>query len=314
MDLTRKNSYSLIGYRCGGGGLFPGTEEGPKQFRELGLIERLVDLGLLVDDLGDAVPSKAKSFEQQLENASEGEKGAHSLLEVFSACSALAEKVETALERRTVPIIIGGDHSLSIGSVAGVSNFYGRAGQSVGLLWIDTHGDINSPESSPSGRIHGMPVTALLGKMPGVLSSLQKTNPAIRAENLAYVGLRELDPGEKVSIRDLGIKAFTMKEVDILGIARVMEEAIGIASSGTAGFIASFDLDVCDPQLVPGTGTPKRGGLTFREAHLSLEMIYDSAKMLSLELVELNPKLDKDNVTAELAISLIESALGRAIL
>lgn len=306
---------ALIGYASGLGGNRVGCKEGPRVLRERHLRERIEALHYSVSDLGNATPQVIGSeLEAAREQIGESERRVHNLEPVYFACKDLATRVQQALQSENVPLVIGGDHSLSMGSVAAVADFYGAQKKSVGLLWIDTHADINTPETSASKNIHGMPVAVLLGKVSGLLASIQANTPAIDPTKLAYVGLRDLDQGEKDLIRELGIRAFTMKDIDVMGVARVMEEAIAIATQGTAGFVASFDLDVCDPAIVPGIDTPKRGGLTFREAHLVMELIYESKKLLSLELVELNPELDIDFMTADLAVALIESALGKTIL
>jgi arginase len=226
----------------------------------------------------------------------------------------LYSKVLRSLEESCFPLVLGGDHSLSIASVAAVSNYYRRKGEKLGLIWIDTHPDLNTVKTSPSKRIFGTPVSYLLGQAQGLFSSFQEGGSAISFENLAYVGIRDVDKGEKELINKLKINSFSMKLIDIKGVATALEEAIAVASKGTSGFIVSFDLDVCDPSLVPGTGTPKRGGLTYRESHLIIELLYDCQKMRSIEIVELNTILDRDFKTAHLALSLIESAFGKSIL
>jgi arginase len=198
--------------------------------------------------------------------------------------------------------------------VAAVSNFYAAQKQRTGLIWIDSHPDLNTPDTSYSQNIYGMSVAVLLGRLPGLLASIQTRKPAIDLRNFCYIGLRDVDPPEREAIKSLNISAFTMKDIDLHGLPRIMERAIAIASEGTAGFVASFDLDVCDPPIVPGVGFPVRGGFTYREAELVWELLYDSKKLRSIELVELNPTLDRNQVTAELGISLLESAVGKAIL
>lgn len=307
--------YSVIGYAYGAAATTPGANEAPRTLRGLRLLERLRLMGLDVDDLGDAKgdidPAEAVAIQAQ---ASGRERQTNHLATTFAACRSLAEKTRISLQTSRIPLIVGGDHSLSIGSVAAVANHYHQQGRDIGLLWIDTHADINTPETSPSHNLFGMSVAFLLGMIPGVMSTLQSPGPAVKPENLVYIGLRDLDPGEKQFIRTMGITAFTTKEVDILGMAEVMRRAIEQVSANTAGYVVSYDLDVCDPLLVPGTGTKVRGGLTFREAHLILELIADDQRMLSFELVELNPLLDREQATAELAVSLFESAVGHSIL
>lgn len=310
-----RKEFSLIGYACGDAADIAGCDHGPRVLRALKLVERLERLGLTITDLGDAVPDLTGGEEREILAArSEREEKIRSLPKTFAACSRLYEKTAQALRNDTTPLILGGDHSLSIGSVAAVSDHYQERGQQIGLLWIDSHSDINTPETSPSQNIFGMSVAFLLGMIPGKMSSLQKYRPAIKAENVAYIGLRDIDPEEKLLVKNSAVNAFTMKDVDLLGMPEVTRRAIAAVSANTCGYVVSFDLDVCDAALVPGTGLPIRGGLTYREIQLFMELIYDDARLLALEMVELNPLLDKNFTTAELAMSLIESALGKSIL
>lgn len=304
---------SIIGYASGIGGNIPGCKDGPDVLRARGLRKALENLGYQINDLGNAEVNKKHQDNFFKQTNSEEEK-INCIKEVYSACAKLTELVEQALDQGTFPLVLGGDHSLSIGSVAGFANYYKQQGKEIGLIWIDTHADANTPSTSPSNNPFGMSVAFLLGLIPGAMQSLQKQSPAIKAQNLAYIGLRDLDLGERTLIKDSGIAAYDMKEIDIRGIAQVVQKAVEVASKNTAGFVVSFDLDVCEPLLVPGTGTPYRGGLSFRESHLVLELLCDSNKMLGLEMVELNPSLDKNHQTADLAVSLIESAMGKSIL
>lgn len=315
MDWKNSPEYAVIGYAYGGAASIAGCKDGPRMLRDRNLIPRLDSLGLKILDCGDISPDLSEDEEKKiLRQASKQEKKVLNLAQTAYCCKTLTEEVSTALKHNATPVVLGGDHSLSIGSVTAVSNFFGKQGQDIGLIWIDTHADINTPETSPSKNIFGMSVAFLLGLIPGFLSGLQQHPPAVNPDKLVFVGLRDLDPAEIALINQLGIRAFTMKDVDVRGIASVIDEAVTIAGTGTAGFVVSFDIDVCDSHLVPGTGTPCRGGLTFRESHLLLELIYDSRKTLGFEMVELNPSLDVDYQTAELAISLIESACGKSIL
>ncbi|MBP9839173.1 MAG: arginase, partial [Proteobacteria bacterium] len=247
-------------------------------------------------------------------NISEQEKDINNIVPTLASCKVLNEKTTLALNKGHIPIILGGDHSLSIGSVSAVSSFYEKQQKKVGLIWIDSHADINIPSTSPSNNLFGMSVASLLDLFTGYATTMQTKRPAVDINNLVYIGLRDLDKGEVEFIKDLKINAFTIKDIDILGMAEVTKRAIQIATDNTCGYVLSFDLDVCDPSIVPGTQTPVRGGITFREAHLLMELIADNQKMLSLEMVELNPLLDRDFITAELAVSLIESGLGKKIL
>ena len=307
--------YSLIGYSYGASGNILGCRLGPDVLRQRGLIERIEALGHSITEIGNVTPvDDEEATSSTLEQASDVEKTINNFSSAYQSCKQLRDKVEEALTNGTTPLVMGGDHSLSAGSVAGVSNFYAKKSEKVGLIWIDTHPDINTPETSPSNNIFGMPIAFLLGLIPGVMGKLYASQQAIDPKNIVYIGLRDVDEGERARIKDLGITAYSMKEIDIHGLASVCHQAIDIASKGTAGFISSFDLDVCEPRLVPGTGTPMRGGLTYREAHLVNELIWDSGSCISLEIVELNPLLDQNFETADMAISLIESMVGKSIL
>jgi len=221
--------------------------------------------------------------------------------------------VEQALVRGATPIVLGGDHSVAAGTVAGVANHFRALDQVVGLIWIDAHSDINTPETSTSGNVHGMPLAALLGMGPGELSNLLGWSPKVLAQHTVLVGIRDVDEAERENIRHAGITALTMRDIDELGLRAVMEKAIQIAANGTAGYHVSMDMDWVDPEEAPGVGTPVPGGATYREAHLAMEILADHGGMLSLELVEVNPILDEHNRTAELAVQLICSAFGKKI-
>ena len=307
--------FSLIGYACGDAADIAGCDHGPRVLRSLKLVERLERMGLQITDLGDATPDLTIEEERAVLAARGArEEQVLSLPKTFAACTRLYEKTSLALRSGTAPLIIGGDHSLSIGSVAAVSDHYQALGQQIGLIWVDSHADINTPETSPSHNIFGMSMAFLLGMIPGKMSSLQRFKPALKPENVAYIGLRDIDPEEKAIVRNSGVTTFTMKDVDMLGMPEVIRLALDAVTRNTGGYVVSFDLDVCDAPLVPGTGLPLRGGLTYREIQLLMERIYDDARLLALEMVELNPLLDKNFTTAELAMSLIESALGKSIL
>jgi arginase len=304
----------IIGYACDFGGTVSGTRAGPKRFREKGLEHRLQSLGFNVTDFGDAElalpasivhPSNAVKFSEQ-------EAQCKFPFEVFTVCKDLYKLTNDALSAGNFPLVLGGDHSLSIGSVAAIADYYHP--QPIGLIWIDAHPDINTPLTSPSKNFFGMSVAVLTGEFAGGLSSLQQHSPAIPHKNLSFIGLRDVDQGEKELIRNKQLSAFSMSEIDKYGIYHCIQESIKIASADTAGFVVSFDLDVCDPHLVPGTGTPMRGGITFREAHLVLETLAASQKMLGFDLVELNPTLDQNDITVDLALGLLESVFGKRIL
>ncbi len=222
--------------------------------------------------------------------------------------------VSDALGRDCTPLVVGGDHSLAIGSVSAVARHHRQRGESIGLIWVDAHADMNTPETTPSGNIHGMPLAVLLGQGAEELTDLAGDEPAVAPEHVAILGARDLDEGERDLIRKLGVRAFTMSEVDERGAGPCMDEALERVSAGTAGFYLSFDLDALDPRHAPGVGTAVRGGLTFREGHLICEKAARSGRLLGLEVVELNPVLDDRNHTARLAVGLMASALGKVIL
>ena len=236
------------------------------------------------------------------------------LNEITETCTAQAELVIKTLEAGKIPLALGGDHSIAAGTVSGVAEFYRRKKQRVGLLWIDAHSDINTPETSPSGNVHGMPLGAIMGLFHSPLSDLYGFSPKVRPENCALVGIRDVDEHERENIRRSGVHVFTMRDIDERGMRAVMEEALRLAGRGTVGYHVSLDLDWIDPEDAPGVGTPVWGGATYREGHLAMEIIADHGRMLSFELVEVNPVLDERNQTAELAVELALSAFGKKIL
>ncbi|MGB7555306.1 MAG: arginase, partial [Candidatus Korobacteraceae bacterium] len=229
-------------------------------------------------------------------------------------CSKEAELVVKTLEAGKIPIVLGGDHSIAAGTVSGVAEFYRRKNQRIGLLWIDAHTDINTPGSSPSGNVHGMPLGAIMGLFESPLTDLYGFSPKVQPQNCVLVGIRDVDNHERENIRKSGVHVFTMRDIDERGMRSVMEEALRIAGRGTVGYHVSLDLDWIDPEDAPGVGTPVWGGATYREGHLAMEIIADHGRMLSFELVEVNPVLDERNQTAELAVELALSAFGKKIL
>lgn len=283
-----------------------GVDMGPSALRIAQLEPRLEALGHRVEDLGNvASPERA---------ALPGEEGEKDLLPTIAdVCRQLAGLTAQAVRDGRVPLVLGGDHSLGAGSVAGVATAFAEQGKRIGLVWLDAHGDINTPESSLTGNVHGMPVAHLLGH-GDLRLQLAVPGPALRPQNVVLVGLRDLDPAERTHIREFGVRAFTMRDIDERGLQAVMRDAIEIATMGTAGFHLSFDADFVDPSEAPGVGTPVRGGATYREAHLAMEMIHDSGRMVGCDLVEINPVLDEMNRTAELAVGLITSAFGLKII
>jgi arginase len=289
---------SLIGAPLDFGAGRRGVDMGPSAIRVANLHHRLSALGHDVVDLGNVEAP-------QQESLPEGDPKAKYLQPIALTCKRLATQVAKIVAQGRFPVVLGGDHSIAAGTISGVTKK-----RKLGVIWIDAHGDINTPDTTPSGNVHGMPLAALLGHEPKPLLSSTPLNPA----NVALVGLRDVDPGEKVHIAQWGVHGYTMRDVDERGMRSIMEEAIRIATKGTAGFHLSFDMDAIDPATAPGVGTPVPGGLSYREAHLIMEMAHDSGKLESLEVVEVNPVLDVSNRTADLAVELILSALGKKIL
>ncbi len=284
-----------------------GVDMGPSALRAAGLNGAIRALGHTIEDRGNIHVRIAE--EQPF-----GERRAKYLKEITEACTQVAKHTRQALADGFFPLSLGGDHSIAIGTVAGVSKFFHDRSESVGLLWIDAHGDMNTPETSPSGNIHGMPFAASLGLGPEELTRIEDFSPKVEAGKCVLIGARDLDAREQRIIRKSGVHVFTMRDVDEQGMRSVMEKSLALASRDAAGFMVSFDMDVMDPSEAPGVGTPVRGGLTFREAHLALEMIADSGKILALDVVEVNPIIDLMNKTSILGVGLITSALGKKIL
>ncbi|MBV8730215.1 MAG: arginase [Acidobacteriia bacterium] len=284
-----------------------GVDMGPSALRVANLNSRIALLGYTVEDLGNVEVAQA-------ETASPGNVRAKYLPQIAVTCQHLANAVGQCLASGRLPVALGGDHSLAIGTASGVSHHYRERGEKVGIVWLDAHADMNTPESSPSGNVHGMPLACIVGFGPEELTGLFGYSPKVDPHNAAIVGLRDVDAAEKPQVRDSGVSASTMRDIDERGLRAVMVEAIGRASEGTAGFVLSLDMDFVDPRDAPGVGTPVRGGVTYREAHLAMEMICDSGKMLAMEVVEVNPVIDEVNRTADLAVELVMSALGKRIL
>src|ERR1017187_1057754 len=285
-----------------------GVDMGPSAMRVAGLEARLEALGHQVTDGGNILVEIAET--QAL-----GNPNARYLKQITDTCMRTAEAVLKALEEGTTPLVLGGDHSLAAGSVSGVAEFYRCQGKKIGVIWIDAHSDINTPETSPSGNVHGMPLAALLGLGPEALGNIFGYAPKILAENTVLVGVRDIDAAERENIRRAGVtEVYTMRDIDERGMRTVMEEALRAAGRGTAGYHVSLDMDWIDPEDAPGVGTPVRGGATYREAHLAMEIIADHGRLLSFEMVEVNPVIDEHNRTADLAVELACSAFGKKIL
>lgn len=284
-----------------------GVDMGPSALRIARLHERLTELGYLAEDLGNVVV-------EQPENTPAGPSNAHYLPQIAQTCARLSDLVESAADRGRVPLVLGGDHSIATGTIAGMSRHFAKKDARLGVLWIDAHADMNTPESSPSGNVHGMPLACCIGFGPHELTSLAGTIPMVRPENVVLVGLRSIDEMERLNVRGTGVHAFTMRDIDELGMRAVIQKAIQAASKDTIGFHVSFDMDAVDPSEAPGVGTPVAGGLTYREAHLAMESIGDSGGITSIEVVEVNPVMDVANKTAMLGVELVMSALGKRIL
>jgi arginase len=284
-----------------------GVDMGPSAVRAAGLNHVLKSLGHQVEDAGNI---HVKLPEEQ----HFGDRRAKYLNEIAETSQEAAHLIYQALEAGCFPLSLGGDHSVAIGTQAGVAKFYQDRQQTIGCLWIDAHADMNTPETSPSGNVHGMPFAVSLGQGPEPLTRIFGYAPKLQPKTCVLIGVRDLDARERRLVRDSGVRVSTMREIDELGMRAVMEKSLVLASEGTAGFVVSFDMDVVDPDEAPGVGTPVRGGITFREAHLAMEMVADSKKMVSFELVEINPIIDVMNKTAILGVGLVASALGKKIL
>lgn len=284
-----------------------GVDMGPSAIRVANLGPRLASLGYQVEDLGNVAV-------EQPERAPQGPANARYLPQIAESCRRLARAVEQAAARGQMPLVLGGDHSVAVGSIAGISRHFRKRKARIGVIWIDAHPDMNTPQTSPSGNVHGMPLACSIGMGPRALTHLYGYAPKVDAKNVALIGLRDVDSLEKPHVRRSGVRAFTMRDIDERGMRAVMAEAIEIALAGAEGFHVSLDMDSVDPQEAPGVGTPVRGGLNYREAHLAMEMICDSGRMVSLEVVEVNPVIDEANRTALLAVELVMSALGKRIL
>jgi arginase len=289
------------------GGGRRGVDMGPSAVRIAGLGERLTAIGCVVVDKGNLeapIP----------ETRTERDPRKKYVREIARVCQKLYQQVTASLDEGAIPVVLGGDHSLAAGSVGATADAAAAKGADIGVLWVDAHGDMNTPASTSSGNVHGMPLAALLGPEPVELSRIGARSPKIRADKTVLIGIRNLDALERERILEARVHVFTMKDIDRDGIASVMERALAIASDGTAGIHVSFDLDVCDPAIAPGVGTPVKGGLDYREAHMVMEMVADSGKLLALDLVEINPILDAQNQTATLGTELALSAFGQRII
>ena len=300
----KKRHATVIGVPLDYGASKRGASGGPAAIRRANLVEGLEALDLEVTDAGDlAVPKIAPSAGGKFKTAAA----------ILKVCQALEKQAYEAVANASTPITLGGDHSLAVGSVSGVSRALRDKGRKVGLIWVDAHADINTPETSPTGNVHGMPLAHLLGMGNKNFARLGGFAPKVDPRNVVLIGIRDVDRAEAVNIRKSGIRVFSMQEIDRYGMGVVTEQAIDMASDGTAGFHVSFDIDSVDPGNAPGTGTIKRGGLTYRESHLLMELVADSERMVGLDVVEVNPLEDTQNATAVLAAEMICSAMGKNI-
>ena len=278
-----------------------GVDMGPSAIRYAGLDERLQSLGYEVRDEGNVETAVAEATALRDERA-------RFLPEVHDTCELVASRVAEATKRGALPLVLGGDHSVALGTLGGLASVHGPGG----VLWIDAHSDINTPQTSPTGNVHGMALAAALGLAGEGFESEHWPLPSIDARRVALIGIRELDDGERRLLRETGVRVFTMSEIDRIGIERAVRESLDRISGG--GFVhVSLDMDALDPDIAPGVGTPVQGGLTYREAHLALELVAESRLAGSLEVVEVNPILDRENTTAATAVELVASALGKTI-
>jgi arginase len=305
--LHQSKPVSIFGVPLRYGADMVGVELGPAVMRMAGLESRIAQLGYEVRDHGDVVPDR-------VEQPPGPEDKLKYLREVSSTCERLCGAVKRSLDEGELPITLGGDHSIAIGSIAGVASHCRDRQQSLGLVWFDAHADMNTPESTPSGHIHGMPLGVLLGYGASELTGIGGFSPKLDPALCAHVGARDLDPGERALVRQLGIRFFTMREIDERGMSTCIDEAIAIAARASGGYAVTFDVDALDPGDAPGSGTLVRGGLTYREAHLAMEKIAEAGGMISLEVVEINTALDVNNKTGQLGVELILSGLGKTIL
>ena len=284
-----------------------GVDMGPSALRYADLNEKLQELGLEVEDLGDldVIIPETRHF---------GDPRAKYLKEIADACAHLANLVLEIRQRGRTPLVLGGDHSIAVGTVSGVAESFRREGKRIGLMWFDAHADFNTPEISPSGNVHGMPMASIMGYGPVELTHILGFSPKVRRESAVMIGIREVDPKERELVKQSGVRVFTMKEIDQRGIGNVMDEALTIVTRDTDGFAVTLDADFLDPYESPGVATPVRGGADYREAHLAMEMVADTKKMVSFEITEINPILDVHNKTAHFGMELILSAFGKQIL
>jgi arginase len=298
----------IIGVPLDLGGNRRGVDMGPSALRIAGLGERIGGLGCTVVDKGD-LPAPIPETQTLRDERKKY------IRDIAKVCQKLYQTALMSLDEGAMPLVLGGDHSLAAGSVAAAAEWARKTRElPIGLLWIDAHGDMNTPGTSLSGNVHGMPLAALLGPEPSELARIGGVTPKALPEHTVIIGVRNLDEREKIAVRDSHVHVFTIKDIDRQGIASIVEQAVNLAGHGTAGIHVSFDMDVCDPAIAPGVGTPVKGGLNYREAHMVMEIVADSGLLTSLDMVEVNPTLDMQNTTAQLGTELVLSALGMKIL
>lgn len=305
--MTDRPKVAFLGVPMDLGGGLRGVDMGPSAIRIAGLEEELRGLGLEFVDEGNVPVSRPETRDPR-------DPKARFLTEIAHCCTRLRGRVERLLDEEHFPLVVGGDHSIACGTIAALSSWHHRAGEKIGLIWVDAHADMNTPDTTESGNVHGMPLAAALGYGARELVQLGERVPMVDAANAVLIGIHSVDQREREMIRASGVHTFTMRELDILGAHEVMRRAIGLATAGTCGFHLSFDVDACDPSVAPGVGTPVPAGLTSREAHLIMEEAAESGKLLGLELTEINPIEDVRNQTAEFARDLALSALGKRVL
>lgn len=305
--MRKGQTVSVIGAPLDLGAGHRGVDAGPSAFRIAGLVAAVEAMGFPVVDEGN--------IQVQIPEAlSEGQPNVKYLEEIADACESQRLKVYDALKKGNFPLVLGGDHSIAIGTIAAISSYYRESEQEIGVIWVDAHADMNTPDTTHSGNIHGMPLAVALGRGASELVNLGGFSPKISPEHVVLIGIRDLDLEEKKIVKECGVKAFTMTDIDELGMSTVIRQAIDIAGANTAGIHLSFDFDGLDPDIAPGVGTPVKGGIRYREAHLIMEKLALTGRLIGLEMVELNPILDLRNKTAELGVELIQSAFGKRIL
>ncbi|WP_325895369.1 arginase [Grimontia sp. NTOU-MAR1] len=305
-DIMNRKKIRIISVPIDLGASLQGASGGPSALRIANLTESLQRIGYSVSaEVIVNVPIRKKYYDHLSTKMNYRR-------EILSVCQRLALLTKKSLEDDEIPLIVGGDHSIAMGSVSGVSEYYRNS--NIGLVWFDAHGDMNTPSTSPSGNVHGMPLSHLLGQGDREFCSIFSERQKVQAENVAIVGVRDMDCKEKILVRDSGVSVFTMSDIDRMGMEEVSNEVIRIVTKNTIGFHVSFDVDGCDPVAMPGTGTKVPGGVTYRESHHLLEKLARTQKITSMDMVEINPFLDEGNVTAERAVSLIQSAFGLTLL